>query len=442
MSAVSQPLTSARPIQSAESEPPRMKVLMAEDSTPMRILLNSQLSGWGLEVIAARNGAEAWDKFLEYEPSLVLTDWIMPEMDGLELIRRIKQHRIDHYVYVILLTAKSDKDDLIHAMDAGADDFLVKPCDNQELRVRLREGTRILDLEQKLAERNLEIRQAQAALVQHEKLAGLGQLAAGMAHEINNPIAYVSNNLTVLQRDVDSLLSTLATYQSQIDLIEKADPNIANGLRKSERDNDLDWIKENTPAMFQSSISGIQRVRDIVKSLREFARLDEAEIDTIQLGDAIRSVMMMMQHEVETQRINLTVHDHSNPSVQCRVATVNQMLHNVLVNAVQACQSGGDISVVIRADSENAIIEMTDTGHGIAPKNLPRIFEPFFTTRPIGTGSGLGLSLAYGVARDHGGDIHVTSELNRGTTVTITLPRQSKLPLASTHFETPNAAHD
>merc|ERR1712137_1358350 len=122
MSAVSQPLTSARPIQSAEFEPPRMKVLMAEDSTPMRILLNSQLSGWGLEVIAARNGAEAWDKFLEYEPSLVLTDWIMPEMDGLELIRRIKQHRIDHYVYVILLTAKSDKDDLIHAMDAGADD--------------------------------------------------------------------------------------------------------------------------------------------------------------------------------------------------------------------------------------------------------------------------------------------------------------------------------
>jgi len=213
----------------------RMKVLMADDNEVTRLLLNAQLNAWGLDVIAAKDGADAWELFQKHEPPLVLTDWIMPEMDGLELIRRIRAMPLDHYVYVVLLTSKSEKQDLVAAMDAGADDFLVKSCDNQELRVRLREGTRILRLEQTLAEKNREIRNAQAALIQSEKLASLGQLAAGMAHEINNPIAYVANNMAVLKRDVASLLEILDAYRDKLDQLRLADPEAAQQLQQLER---------------------------------------------------------------------------------------------------------------------------------------------------------------------------------------------------------------
>src|SRR5262249_49944633 len=140
--------------------------------------------------------------FEEGDFAIVITDWMMPEMDGLELIRRMRGGEHSRYVYVILLTAKSQKEDLVQGMEAGADDFLSKPFDRDELRVRLRAGERVIELERTLAEQNRALREAQAALVQSEKLASLGQLAAGVAHEINNPIAYVANNLAVLRRDV------------------------------------------------------------------------------------------------------------------------------------------------------------------------------------------------------------------------------------------------
>ncbi len=404
----------------------------------MRLLLNAQLSEWGLEVIEAEDGEQAWELFQQHHTSLVLTDWVMPKMDGLELIRRIRAHSTDRYVYVVLLTAKSEKGDLVQAMDAGADDFLVKPCDNQELRVRLREGTRILKLEQTLAEKNLEIRNAQAALVQSEKLASLGQLAAGMAHEINNPIAYVSNNLAVLKRDVASLFEILQAYRDASGPWKAANPEAASELERLETDHDLVWIQEHTAPMFQSSIDGLKRVRDIVKNLREFARLDEAEYATVSIGDMARSTLSIMQHMLDEKGIKVVL-SGENPSVHCRAATINQVLHSVLTNAAQACESGDQIGIEITADDRTAWIAIRDSGKGIDPEDLPRIFEPFFTTRAVGQGTGLGLSLCYGVVRDHGGEIDVTSQPGQGTTVRIELPLQPS-PAGRSARETESAA--
>src|SRR5205085_582436 len=154
------------------------------------------------DVTAATTGGEAWRLFEAGTFPLVVSDWMMPEMDGPELVRRIRDCPRPGYVYVILLTARTQKADVVQGMEAGADDFVTKPFDREELRVRVRAGERIVKLEHTLAEQNKALREAQAALVQSEKLAGLGRLAAGMAHEINNPIAYVSNNLSVLRRDM------------------------------------------------------------------------------------------------------------------------------------------------------------------------------------------------------------------------------------------------
>ncbi len=408
-----------------------MKVLMADDNEVMRLLLNAQLTAWGLDVIPAKDGAEAWELFLKYKPPLVLTDWIMPEIDGLELVRRIRAQPLEHYVYVILLTAKTEKQDLIAAMDAGADDFLVKSCDNQELRVRLREGTRILRLEQTLAEKNREIRSAQAALIQSEKLASLGQLAAGMSHEINNPIAYVANNLAVLKRDVASVLEILDAYRANLDSLRLADPEAADELVRLEKHHDLAWICENAMPTFQASIDGLKRVRDIVLDLREFARLDEAESDTVAVGDMIHATLAVMQHLFIEKEITINVVEESHPSIDCRPAALNQVLHNLVMNAIQACEPGDRIEIQVREREQTVIIEIRDSGSGIDDKDLPRIFEPFFTTRAIGEGRGLGLSHCYGVIQDHHGSIEVKSKRGIGTTVLIELPKRQP----ATHAE-------
>src|SRR6516164_7769907 len=189
-----------------------MKVLIAEDDPISRRLLQSHLEKWGHAVTTAADGAEAWRLFQADHFPLVVSDWMMPELDGPELVRRIRADPRPGYVYVILLTARSQKEDVVLGMDAGANDFVTKPFDREELRVRVRAGARIVELEHTLAEQNQALREAQAALVQNEKLASLGRLAAGMAHEINNPIAYVTNNLTVLRRDMQAALGVLDAY--------------------------------------------------------------------------------------------------------------------------------------------------------------------------------------------------------------------------------------
>jgi signal transduction histidine kinase len=368
----------------------------------------------------------AWRLFQEQDFPFVLSDWVMPEMDGLELIRHIRELPNGAYAYIILLTARTQKQDVIAGLEAGANDFVTKPFDRGELRVRVRAGERIIELEQTLAAQNKVLREAQAALVQTEKLASLGQLAAGMAHEINNPIAYVTNNLAVLRRDVPAALEVLDKYREGREALRRISPEVVAEAERLETDIDLSYIRSSLPRLFERSLDGLARVRDIVKNLRDFARLDEAEFKEADLNAALLSTLEIAGHEIKAKSIDLQTHFAELPPVPCHPGKINQVFLNVLLNAIQASQPGGAIEVRTRPDAlvqgDSVVIEVHDTGCGIKPEHFPHIFDPFFTTKPVGEGTGLGLSVSYGIIRDHGGSIEVESEVGRGTLFRIRLP--------------------
>jgi len=389
-----------------------MKVLIAEDDPISRALLQGHLQKWGHDVTAATTGGEAWRLFEAGSYPLVVSDWMMPELDGPELVRRIRADPRPGYVYVILLTARSQKEDVVLGMDAGANDFVTKPFDREELRVRVRAGARIVELEHTLAEQNQALREAQAALVQSEKLAGLGRLAAGLAHEINNPLAYVTNNLAVLRRDTQSALDALDAYR-------RGDAAAAARLEEAA---DLDFFRRHFARICDTTQEGLQRVRDIVRNLRDFARLDEAEFQDADLNAALTSTIEILRNSARQKDVQLETDFRPLPPVPCHPGKMNQVFLHLLENAVQACDRGGTVTARTRAEGREVVVEIRDTGCGIAPEHRARLFEPFFTTKPVGQGTGLGLSVSFGIVRDHGGCIEVESEVGRGSTFRVRLP--------------------
>jgi signal transduction histidine kinase len=393
-----------------------MKILIADDDAVSRRLLQSYLQKWGYEVVPAKDGAEAWGLFDGGIYPIVITDWMMPELDGPGLIRRMRSSQRPGYIYAILLTAKSQKEDLVEGMEAGADDFLTKPFDRDELRVRLRAGERIIRLEQ-------DLREAKVALIQSEKLASLGRLAAGVAHEINNPLAFVVNNLAVLRRNVLGTLRVVDKYREGGQILAREAPGLAAEATLLEEEVDLPYFRESLPRLFESSDDGLRRVRAIVQNLRDFARLDEAEFQDVDLNDALQSTLEVLRYELDKKAIRVATDFQHLPAVACFAGKVDQALLNILLNAIQASEREGVIEIRTRSEGEaDVVVEVEDHGSGIRPEHLPHIFEPFFTTKPVGAGAGLGLSVSYGVVRDQGGTIGVESVVGRGSLFRIRLP--------------------
>ena len=399
-----------------------MKIMIVDDSEVMLRMLEGWLRKWNYDVVVARNGAEAWTLFQREPVTLLLTDWMMPEMNGLELIQRIRGMELPGHVYIVLLTGRNEKRDLVEAMEAGADDYVAKPVDPEELRVRVREGERIIRLEKRLVDQNRQLRETQSALVQSEKLASLGHLAAGIAHEINNPIAFVTNNLAVLARDVSALTTVLEKYRQIRARLAQVAPQQLAEIAKLEADCDCDWICENQRQLFASSLDGLARVRKIVSNLRDFACLDEAGFDDLDVEAALQSTVAILHPEIEARQLTLAIDFATTRPVLCHPGKIKQAFYNVLLNAIEASHAGGTINLRTVAGAESVVIEVEDHGCGIDSVHLSRIFEPFFTTKPVGQGTGLGLAVSYGIVRDHGGTIAVDSVAGRGTILRITLP--------------------
>jgi two-component system NtrC family sensor kinase len=272
-----------------------------------------------------------------------------------------------------------------------------------------------------LAELNGKLSMAQQQLVQSEKLASIGQLAAGVAHEINNPIGYIFSNFGTLDSYLAKLFELLAAYEAAEPAIDR--PDLADKVRGLRTQIDLDYLREDIPALMRESKEGITRVRHIVQDLKDFSRLDtDQEWLWASLHRGIDSTLNIVSNEVR-YRADVVKQYGELPDIECLPLQLNQVIMNLVVNAAQAIQGQrGRITVRTGAGGEQVWLEVSDNGCGIAPADLSRLFDPFFTTKPVGQGTGLGLSLAYSIVQKHHGRIDVDSKLGRGTTFRVTLP--------------------
>jgi two-component system, NtrC family, sensor kinase len=266
-----------------------------------------------------------------------------------------------------------------------------------------------------------------AMLVQTEKLASIGLLSAGVAHEINNPLAYVGNNLAVLERDFKGVLAMMDCYERAHPGLEMTDPEC---LRKIEElSDDLDWtyVRTNLARMLARTREGVQRVANIVQNLRGLARTSPPKLEAVLIPDLIAPALEMVQGRIRRRGVEVIQNHQSPRRVMCVAPQISQVMLNLLVNAIQAIETsgreeGGRIEVNTRAVGEYYVIEVADDGCGIEPDSIHRLFDPFFTTKPVGEGTGLGLSISHGIVTGHGGKIEVESSPGVGTRFRVLLP--------------------
>ncbi|WGG48785.1 ATP-binding protein [Rugamonas sp. DEMB1] len=260
--------------------------------------------------------------------------------------------------------------------------------------------------------------EAHDQLLQSEKMASIGQLAAGIAHEINNPVGFVNSNMGSLQNYVGTLFGVLAQYEQAA----AAHPALAPQLAALRQRADLDFLKEDVTDLVRESMDGLKRVKDIVQALKDFSHVGETEWQIADLHQGLDSTLNIVSNEL---KYKATIEKHYGvlPPIKCLASQLNQVFMNLLVNAGHAIKERGTISISTGAADGWVWVEVADTGGGIAPEHLNRIFEPFFTTKPVGSGTGLGLSLSYGIVNKHGGKIEVVSELGKGTRFTVRLPQ-------------------
>ncbi|QEH34599.1 Sensor protein ZraS [Aquisphaera giovannonii] len=274
----------------------------------------------------------------------------------------------------------------------------------------------------------IERQQIHSRMVQSEKLASLGMLSAGVAHEINNPLAYVANNLAVLERDMGSVLKLLALYDDAGEALAAHAPAVLEGVRRLDEECDFAYIRAHLEKILVSTRQGVKRVAEIVNNLRGFTRLDRAAVDQLDVHDALAAALEMIRGRLERRRIEVEEHLGDLPHIAASPVQINQVFLNLLVNAMQAVESaraeGGRIVLRTAAldGGDEVVIEIADNGCGIPPESLPHIFDPFFTTKKVGEGTGLGLSITHGIVQDHGGRIEVQSTPGEGTAFRIILP--------------------
>jgi PAS domain S-box-containing protein len=292
--------------------------------------------------------------------------------------------------------------------------------------IDLPEGIGFLGAIRDLTERQ----RLQGRMIQAEKLASLGLLSAGVAHEINNPLAYVSNNLAVLTRDVGHLTEAMAAFDEARPILETSHPDVAERIARVAEEHDLPYIRENLEPILKSTRQGIKRVSDIVQNLRGFARLDHAAIDRLDLNGAVACTLDLIRGRLEPHQIEVVQDLGEIPQIVCAPAQINQVILNLLLNAQQAIvaagRPGGRIEIGTRASRKEVTLEITDNGCGIPAEIRSRIFDPFFTTKPVGEGTGLGLSISHGIVLDHGGRIELESIPGQGARFRVTLPVEGK----------------
>ncbi|BAY76934.1 response regulator receiver sensor signal transduction histidine kinase [Nostoc linckia NIES-25] len=461
-------------------------VILIVDDIPTNLeVLSEALTDAGFDVAVATSGESALRQ-VEYDlPALILLDVMMPGIDGFETCRRLKANANTKDIPIIFMTALNDSIDKVKGLSLGAVDYITKPFQQAEVlarvqvHVQLRNVTTALeeqnlrlkqeideriaaeaalqqltqDLEHRVAERTKELSQAlhtlqkaQVQLVQSEKLATLGQLVAGVAHEINNPVNFIYANIHHANYYIHNLIELIQLYQVQ-------SPHSTTDIQKKIKEIDLEFLIEDLPKLLSSMEIGAERISKIVKSFRTFSRHDEAELKKVDIHEGIDSTLRILEHRLNqksAQTIHVTKQYSNLPKVECYAGKMNQVFMNILNNAIDALEE-----VIGTYDSfipptiwihthllkeEYVVIKIIDNGPGVAQEIQKRLFDPFFTTKPAGKGTGLGLSISHQIVTEqHAGSLNCISNPGKGTEFVIQIPlRQSVLSDYQWHHPSPN----
>lgn len=382
----------------------------------------------------------------DYNIDILISDVMMPAITGFDLLKLLRSNKKYDDIPIIMLTSLDDMDVYKKCFDLGAFDYINKPFNTVELHSRLKVAIEaknnsnnlksLLEVTKKqndeLKVMNAELTEAKFSLVQSEKMAAIGQLAAGIAHEINNPMGYISSNFDILQRYYGRIKEFLIflDHDMKNDKLSCGSDTCSSikDINDKYHELNIDFISKDVDGIFSDSANGIKRITDIIQSLRVYARSSkDDEKGTNVLLELIQQVILIIKNEVKyVATIKLDVPD--DIILYCNRIQIGQVFVNIILNAIQAIKSQnrsslGTIKIKARSIDSNIQIEFTDDGPGILQDNLLKVFEPFFTTKEIGQGTGLGLSISYDIiVNKHNGIIDVKSEYGKGATFIITLP--------------------
>ena len=378
-----------------------LKILIVDDETNNIEVLTGLLKP-EYKLMAAKTGMQALKAVkIDNPPDLILLDVMMPEMDGYETCRQLKSDPNTAEIPVIFITAKVETEDIIRGFELGAVDYINKPFNPRELQARVKT--------------HMQLKSAQRQIVQNEKMAGLGTLVAGVAHEINNPVNFVHMNIHNLKSDLDK------HHDFLFELLEE-EPEIIGHLTKE---------FEKFTVKVKDIIEGSERIKAIVNDLRTFSRSDEGERKVVRISENIDSTSRLVKAKFKKE-VKFISKIKSELEVECWPNQLNQVFMNIMVNACQAIvekqkDSGDDtpgkISVQTFERGDEVGIRFQDTGIGMSEEVKKKLFEPFFTTKSVGDGTGMGMAITYGIIERHNGRLEVESTPGEGTTVTIFLPK-------------------
>ena len=408
------------------SDGSRFRLLLVDDEPVNRLVLRNYLSAQNYQLTEAAGGKEALEIIREQGPfDLVLLDIMMPEVSGFDVCQTIRQTIPANELPVIFLTAKNQQADVLQSFAVGANDYLTKPVLKYELLARVDTHLKLLDshrhLERKVTERTEELVTAQQQLVLSEKMASLGTLTAGVAHEINNPTNFVHVSAQNLEVDLASC------QQFIFDLADEADEEILASFRKRFQPlhDHLSMIK-----------NGTERIKATVQDLRAFSQTHGGEQKTVKITELLQSTVNLVQTKY-FEVAEFVIDFDANPDLLCYPAQLNQVFMNLIVNACDAIREKqqqdstmrGQVSIgcCLVDDAQRPLeISVRDNGNGMSEQTKQKLFEPFYTTKGVGEGTGLGLSISYGIVQQHEGELAVESQLTVGTVFILRLP----LPVA------------
>jgi signal transduction histidine kinase len=429
------------------------QILIVDDnSTNTKVLFNC-LKSAGYRVLIAQSGESAIEKLDIVAPDLILLDVMMPGINGFETCQRLKASPTTQDIPVIFMTALSDTDEKVKGFRLGAVDYITKPFQQEEVLARvsthlqLRNLTKQLqtlnqNLEQRVTERTAELTSAleqvqnsQLQLIQSEKMSSLGNLVAGIAHEINNPVGFIAGNIEQIDLAINDVIDCLRLYQEAL-------PNPNSKIKTKIAGIDLAYLIEDIPKMVASMKIGCDRIRDISTSLRTFSRSDTDSKVTADIHEGIDSTLMILQHRIkanETHPAIQIIKNYGNiPDIECYLGQLNQVFMNIIANAIDSFEEINQnrnyldieanpniitITTILSADNQQIIIKIDDNGSGMPDTIKSRIFDHLYTTKSIGRGTGLGLSISKQIIESkHNGILNVESELGQGTEFAIILP--------------------